>query len=191
VTGLLELTGEVAGELGGPPARGVRRDPEQMHPPRPDLDDERDIQAPEREHAVGVKEVRSQQRGGVGAQESTPGLVAVHRRRDAMSAQDPADGDTQGIMPTLPVGLRRTFSQRSLDTRFTTSLYDRTRGRPLRVAGMPDFASEVAAVAEHPHPAPGDVELDLACGHVAKPRSTSEIRLQCLTWLVMRRTGTR
>ena len=92
MTGLLELTGEVAGELGGPAARGVRRDPEQMHPPSPCLDDERDIQTPEREHAVGMEEVRSQQRGGMGAQEGTPGLVPVRWRRDAMSAQDLADG---------------------------------------------------------------------------------------------------
>jgi len=60
VTGLLELTGEIAGELGRPLACGVCRDAEQVHPPGPGLDDERDIQALEREHAVDVKEVRSQ-----------------------------------------------------------------------------------------------------------------------------------
>jgi hypothetical protein len=37
VTGLLELTGEVTGELGGPVARGMRRGPEQMYPPGPEL----------------------------------------------------------------------------------------------------------------------------------------------------------
>ena len=81
VTGLLELTGEIAGELGRPLACGVCRDAEQVHPPGPGLDDERDVQALEREHAVDVKEVRSQQRGGVRAQESTPGLIMMHRRR--------------------------------------------------------------------------------------------------------------
>lgn len=44
LTGLLEVTGEVAGELRHPAARGVRGDPEQVHPPGPDLDDEGDIQ---------------------------------------------------------------------------------------------------------------------------------------------------
>jgi hypothetical protein len=92
MTGLLELTGEVADKLGGPPARGVRRDPEQMHPPGPDLDHKCDIKALECDRAVDMKEVLSQQRGGVGAQEGTPGLVAVHWRRDAMSTQDLADG---------------------------------------------------------------------------------------------------
>jgi hypothetical protein len=43
VTGILKLTGEVTGELGSPVARGVRRDPEQMYPPGPDLDDETSI----------------------------------------------------------------------------------------------------------------------------------------------------
>jgi hypothetical protein len=53
-----------------------------MYPPGPCLDDERDIQALEREHAVDVEQVRSQQRGGAGAQEGAPGLVAVRWRRD-------------------------------------------------------------------------------------------------------------
>ena len=43
VTGLLKLTGEIAGELGRPLACGVCRDAEQLHPPGPCLDDERDI----------------------------------------------------------------------------------------------------------------------------------------------------
>ena len=46
----------------------------------------------ERDRAVDVKEVRSQQRGGASAQEGTPGRVTVHRWRDAMSTQDHADG---------------------------------------------------------------------------------------------------
>ena len=65
MTGLLELTGEVAGELGGPAARGMRRDPEQMNAAGPGLDDERDVQTLEREDAVDVEEIRSQQRCGM------------------------------------------------------------------------------------------------------------------------------
>ena len=99
MTGFFELTGEVADELDGPAARGVRRDPEQMHPPGPDLDDERDIQALEREHAVDVKEVRSQQRRSVGMQEGAPGLVPVRWWRNTMSAQDLADGGGRDPVP--------------------------------------------------------------------------------------------
>jgi hypothetical protein len=92
VTALLELNGEVAGEPGGPLPRGVCRDPWQMHPPGPYLEDERDMQTPERAHAAGMQEVRSQQPGGMGAQEGGPGLVAARRRRDPVSPQDLADG---------------------------------------------------------------------------------------------------
>src|SRR5690348_6677573 len=99
VTDLLELGGEVADKLGGPLAGRVCRDPEQVHPPGPDLDDERDVQALERDRAVDVEEVRGQQRGGVGAQEGAPGLVAVRWRRDAVSTQDLADGGGREPVP--------------------------------------------------------------------------------------------
>jgi len=39
-----------------------------------------------------MEEVRSQQRGGMGAQEGGPGLVVVRRWRDPVSPQDLADG---------------------------------------------------------------------------------------------------
>jgi hypothetical protein len=77
----------------------VRRDPEQMNAPGPGLDDERDVQALEREDAVDVEEVRSQQRGGMGAQEGTPGFVVVRWWRDAVSAQDFADGGSRDAVP--------------------------------------------------------------------------------------------
>src|SRR6185437_8981885 len=99
VTGLIELTGEVAGELAGPLARGVCRDPGQSYPPGPGLDDERDVQALEREHAADVEQVRSQHRGGVGAQESRPGLVTVRWWRDTMSTQDLADSGSCDPVP--------------------------------------------------------------------------------------------
>jgi hypothetical protein len=92
VTGLLELTGEVAGKLGGPRARGCAVISGRCTRRIPVFMDERGIQALERDHAAGVEQVRSQQRRGGGTQESTPGLIAVHRWRDAMSAQDLADG---------------------------------------------------------------------------------------------------
>jgi len=56
------------------------------------FDDERDVQAGEREGAIDVEEVGGQERGGVGAQEDAPGSVVARRRRDAVGAQDLADG---------------------------------------------------------------------------------------------------
>ena len=83
----------------------VCRDPEQMNAPGPDLDDERDVKALERDRAAGVKEVRGQQRGGVGAQEGAPGIVAVRWWRDVVSAQDLADGG--GRDPGVRAGVVR------------------------------------------------------------------------------------
>jgi hypothetical protein len=70
-----------------------------VHATGPGLDDERDIQALERDRAVDVEEVGRQQCGGVGAQESASGFVAVHWRRDAVSAQDLADGGGRDPVP--------------------------------------------------------------------------------------------
>ena len=67
-----QLAGEVPGELGGPLARRVPGNPEQVHPPRLVFDDERDVQAAKRERAIDVEEVGGQERGGVGAQEDAP-----------------------------------------------------------------------------------------------------------------------
>lgn len=80
-------------------------------------------------------------------------------------AQSLAAPDADGIVSALPNGRSKTFSQRFLDTRMTAWGYDRIRDRLLRVAGMPDFATEVAAIAANLHPQPGDAVLDLACGH--------------------------
>jgi len=70
----------------------VPGDPEQVHPPCLVLDDERDVQAAERERAVDVEEIGGQERGGVGAQEDAPGPVMPLWRRDAVGAQDLPDG---------------------------------------------------------------------------------------------------
>jgi hypothetical protein len=89
---LFQSAGEIAGELGGPLARRVPGNPEQVHAPGVEFDDERHVQAGERECAVDVEEVGGQDRGGVGTQENSPGSVASRWRRDAVGAQDLADG---------------------------------------------------------------------------------------------------
>ena len=81
-----------------------------------------------------MEEVRSQQRGGMGAQEGGPGLVAVRRWRDPMSPQDLADGGGGYPVPeprsspwilTTP---QRRFSRASRKIRATSS--SGSGGRP-------------------------------------------------------------
>lgn len=81
-----------------------------------------------------------------------PGGGRVHPYRD-------------GVIDLLPDGGPRTLAERSLDTTLTAWLYDRVRDLALRLAGMPDFATEVATVQRRLQVAPGDVVVDLACGH--------------------------
>ena len=70
-----------------------------------------------------------------------------------------------GVLDLLDVGFHPTFTQRTLDSAPAAWLYDRVRDALAPAIGMPDFASEAAAVAERLALAPGDVVLDLACGH--------------------------
>jgi len=70
-----------------------------------------------------------------------------------------------GILDLLPHAGPRTLSQWSLDTALTAWLYDRMRESILRVAGLPDFATEVINILSRLQVQPGDVVVDLACGH--------------------------
>ena len=70
-----------------------------------------------------------------------------------------------GILDLLPNDGPRTLSQRSLDTALTAWLYDRTRESILKLAGLPDFATEVGNIVSRLQVQPGDVVVDLACGH--------------------------
>jgi ubiquinone/menaquinone biosynthesis C-methylase UbiE len=72
---------------------------------------------------------------------------------------------TGGILETLPPDSVQTFSQRALDTAFTAWLYDTWRDRILRLAGQSNFATEAEQIASVMQPQPGEVILDLACGH--------------------------
>lgn len=70
-----------------------------------------------------------------------------------------------GILDLLDRAFAPTFTQRTLDTRATAWLYDRVRDALAPAIGMPDFASEAQSVADRLALAPGDVVLDVACGH--------------------------
>lgn len=70
-----------------------------------------------------------------------------------------------GILDLLPNQGPKTLSQRSLDTALTAWLYDGARERILKLAGLPDFATEVESIRSRLQPHPGDVVVDLACGH--------------------------
>jgi len=70
-----------------------------------------------------------------------------------------------GVLDLLGDDFAPTATQRSLDTRVTAWLYDRLRDRLTGLFGMPRFQEEVRASVERLELAPGDVVLDLACGH--------------------------
>lgn len=70
-----------------------------------------------------------------------------------------------GVLDLLDPAFAPTATQRSLDTAATAWLYEFLRDRLVRSIGMPDFASESQQVIERLALAPGDVVLDLACGH--------------------------
>jgi len=72
---------------------------------------------------------------------------------------------TNGVLDLLDRSFAPTFTQRTLDTAFTAWFYAVVRDALAPALGMPDFASEVASVAERLALAPGDVVLDVACGH--------------------------
>jgi ubiquinone/menaquinone biosynthesis C-methylase UbiE len=58
-----------------------------------------------------------------------------------------------------------TPTQRMLDTRFSAWFYDLTRNALAPVIGMARFPREAQELAERLELAPGDVVLDVACGH--------------------------
>ena len=97
-----------------------------------------------------------------------PSSPAVLERAAALFDRDPASLAPQlrdGVLDLLGGGFAPTFTQRMLDTAVTAWFYDATRDRLTRPVGMPDFRAEVAAIAQRLALAPGDVVLDVACGH--------------------------
>ena len=98
------------------------------------FDGECDVQAGERERAVDVEEVGGQERGGVGAQEDAPGLIVPRWRRDAVGAQDLADGRGGHPVPDpaqlarnlagelAEAGCRFSYLIRDRDAKFTAAL---------------------------------------------------------------------
>lgn len=70
-----------------------------------------------------------------------------------------------GVLDLLDDQFRPTLVQRLLDTRLTAALYDWTRDRSLRAAGIQSFDDEVAMIAPRLGLQPGHTVLDLACGH--------------------------
>jgi SAM-dependent methyltransferase len=70
-----------------------------------------------------------------------------------------------GILDVLEREPELTITQRSLDTPLSSLAYDRLREVALRLAGVSDFAVEVAGIQRSLQVTPGDAVLDLACGH--------------------------
>lgn len=90
--------------------------------------------------------------------------MPTHPRARSVLTVGP-DAGPRGYVEALGPMHRRTFSQRALDTAFTAWCYESVREKLLTRAGMPDFATEVASIADRLRPRPGEVVLDLACGH--------------------------
>lgn len=70
----------------------------------------------------------------------------------------------RGVLDLLDTQPRLTETQRLLNTPFTAWLYDRCRNMAMRLFGLPEFTTEVAATQRELRIVPGDVLLDLACG---------------------------
>ena len=70
-----------------------------------------------------------------------------------------------GVLDLLGGGFAPTFTQRTLDTRFTAWFYDTVRDHLTGALSMPDFPTEVRNVADRLALDAGDVVLDVACGH--------------------------
>lgn len=89
--------------------------------------------------------------------------LSADARAQSVLTVPPAPGP-HGYVETLAQMHRQTFSQKALDTAFTAWFYEFVRDSLLKIAGMPNFATEVEAIAGDLDPQPGDVVLDLACG---------------------------
>jgi ubiquinone/menaquinone biosynthesis C-methylase UbiE len=73
---------------------------------------------------------------------------------------------SDGVLDLLGAGPARSGAQKSLDSKSIAWGYDRFRQGPLRkLVGLPDFATESARLLRGLALEPGDVVLDLACGH--------------------------
>jgi ubiquinone/menaquinone biosynthesis C-methylase UbiE len=70
----------------------------------------------------------------------------------------------KGILDLLPAQGKRTFTQRTLDTTFTSWFYDRFRNQLTRLLWLPSFPNEVKTIGERLQLEAGDIILDLACG---------------------------
>jgi ubiquinone/menaquinone biosynthesis C-methylase UbiE len=71
----------------------------------------------------------------------------------------------EGILDLLGEAPSLTAAQRSLSTPFLAWGYDRFREGAMQRFGLPSFPEEVAAIGARLDPRPGEVVLDLACGH--------------------------
>ena len=70
-----------------------------------------------------------------------------------------------GVLDLLPGEIVLTETQHVLNTPASAWIYDRFRDMLMRLFGLPEFAVEVAAIQRELRVEPGDVLLDLACGH--------------------------
>ncbi|WET76191.1 hypothetical protein P3102_18805 [Amycolatopsis sp. QT-25] len=98
MSAVFKICSEVAGQLGCPGSGRMAGDAEQMDPSGAMLDDERCVQALERD-GVNVEEVDREKTVGLGTEERAPRVAAAVGRRYSVAAQDPADGEGGDAVP--------------------------------------------------------------------------------------------
>ncbi len=100
---IIEIHGQVADLLGGPPAVWIRGGAQHVHGPVADLQDEEHVDPREGDCAVYVEEVTRQHGRRLGAEELSPGRVGVpdRRWRDPQPLQDAADRRCPNAMTEL------------------------------------------------------------------------------------------
>jgi SAM-dependent methyltransferase len=71
----------------------------------------------------------------------------------------------RGVLDLIEVDPSLTGAQKTLDTPFTSWLYDEVRSLAMSLFALPSFAAEVGQIQDRLNLGLGDMVLDLACGH--------------------------
>ncbi len=149
-TAVGEITGQVVSNLGDERGSRMVGDPEDVHLPGRQLDNEEHVELLER-HGVHREEVRGEHAVGLGTKEPRPGRAAPWSRPKTMSTQDPSDRagrDADGECPRLALGT---------DTAPTSVRPTQPNGEPDQLVAhrwppRPPVGFSTAATCAWPHP---------------------------------------
>ena len=130
-------------------------DPEDVHVPALDLDDEQAVQALQRQRAVDMEEIGGEHARRLSAQELPPGRVGLpfRRGRDLQGLEDPADGGGADPVAELeqftldPLVSPAVILAGELPDQHYDLRADRRTARPVRVGPLP--GDEAAVPPKH------------------------------------------